>query len=398
MGHSGIFDTFASRIADPSGLGILLAGSVVLAYLVALGIWALRRRVVMRGVVADTGHHVPTWATPKGRPLFIAAAAVFALSIWLVAWLLAGDKRSFVEAREWQVQPIYLLAHFATLRLFASIFAFNFMAGAAHLAITRAVASAAVARLLSPPALLVGALMALPFIVFDLRYFLSDRYAKLSGNATPLPVDWLMFGVWALEWIVNGIVWMLLLGFLWLNLRTLHRYDFRSPIQTVLHERQYRPFLRMSAQGATVMVVFSLVTAAYIWLAGGEVTDYLGLILTTVLLAVSFVPPWLLLRKKIRTIVKAETALLHGAVSQTTAQGLLDQLQDETAVRRDRESMAMLRLMHLERLHGNIGQREATDVAVKLLAPAVTVGWQLWQNSGVLVERALAWWRLLIGA
>jgi hypothetical protein len=396
MGRAGIFDDLAALIADPSGFGILLAASVVLVYVLALVAWALARRR-RPGRRADSGARVPTWATPRGRPVFIAAAAAFAVSIWLAAWLLAGDKRAFLAAREWQVQPLYLLAHFATLRLFASIFAFNFMAGAGHLDMKRDEAGVAVGSLLGVPALLVGAVMALPFVAFDLRYFLSPRYVKLSGGAVPSPADWLMFGIWALEWVLNGIVWMLLIGFLWLNLKTLRAHAFRSPIHMVLHERQYRPFLRMSAQGATVMVVFSLLTAAYIAYAGGELTDYLGLVVTTLLLAVSFVPPWLLLRRKIKVVVKAEAAVLHGAIGQSTAGGLLGANVAGDAPRREMETLALLRLMHLERLHEGIGQREARDVGIKLLAPAATVGWQVWQNGAVYLERALAWLRTLGG-
>lgn len=51
--------------------------------------------------------------------------------------------------------------------------------------------------------------------------------------------------------------------------------------------------------------------------------------------------------------------------------------------------------MHLERLHEGIGQREARDIAIKLMAPAATIGWQVWQNGGALLEKLVGWLRIL---
>ena len=39
------------------------------------------------------------------------------------------------------------------------------------------------------------------------------------------------------------------------------------------------------------------------------------------------------------------------------------------------EALVMLRISHLERLYGELGQSEAMDIIVKLLVPATTMTW-----------------------
>ena len=46
---------------------------------------------------------------------------------------MTADVPAFLFSREWQLQPIYLAAHLITLRLFATMFTRNFLAGVVHL-------------------------------------------------------------------------------------------------------------------------------------------------------------------------------------------------------------------------------------------------------------------------
>ena len=84
----------------------------------------------------------------------------------------------------------------------------------------------------------------------------------------------------------------------------------------VLHEKQYRPFLQMSAQGATIVLGFFLVNVVYTWYAGAEISDYIGVGVTLVLLVVGFVPPWMLLTAKVDRIVSDEMSSLRQRLAQ----------------------------------------------------------------------------------
>ncbi|MEZ5853374.1 MAG: hypothetical protein R3D67_00990 [Hyphomicrobiaceae bacterium] len=97
---------------------------------------------------------------------------------------------------------------------------------------------------------------------------LSDAYERLGGSDTVLPVNYLMWVLWSLEWVLNAYIWVVLLAFLVQNSRAIRLYRFKAPIEIVLHDRHYKPFLQMSAHGATILLVFTLLTIAYIWYTG----------------------------------------------------------------------------------------------------------------------------------
>ena len=117
--------------------------------------------------------------------------------------------------------------------------------------------------------------------------------------------------MWCVEWFLMALIWVQLVGFLFLTRRAIGDYRFRSPIEVVLLEKQYRHFLAMSAHGATIVLGFFLVNVVYGWYTGAELTDYIGVAITLVLLVVGFIPPWMQLTSKMDRIVKDEMAGLR---------------------------------------------------------------------------------------
>lgn len=407
MDLSARINVFSNGWAHLLDLGTIFAIAVVLAYLVAIFVIGWRRRsahglafvgtdgsptVSSKAALAAA---VPAWASRRRRGLFIVLSLAFALLVWIVAFALADNRTAFLAAREWQAQPLYLATHLIALRLFASIFAHNHLDGTMRLQQSQAEAQAAVTTLLGPLAFLAAVLIALPFCLADLRFFLG-RYEKLSGAVAPSAVDWIMYAIWCLEWTVNGLIWVILCGALVLNVRAISGHEFKAPIYDVLLERQYRPFLRMGVQGASVTLAFGAATLLYIVHAGGEVTDYLGLGITISLLTLSFVPPWFALRRKVDHAVAAEMSTLQLRVRDA---GHLDEAPAALSLAevdsRQRNMQALLRLLHLERMHQNVGQREATAVLVRLLAPVMTIGWSVWSNGAILQKVWETWKRML---
>lgn len=362
----------------------------------AAGGWAADNSAYDGWSPAAAGGHVPAWAARRRRGTFVVLSVLLAAGLWIVASVTTDDRAGFLAAREWQAQPFFLAAHFIALRLFASIFAHNYLDASARLDADPRDAERQVARLLGPLGFALAALVALPFCFSDLRYFLA-RYEKLSGTSIPSTTDWLMYAIWAVEWFVTALIWVILVGALVLNVRAIERHAFRAPIYAVLLERHYRPFLRMGVQGATVALAFGIATLLYIGHAGGEWTDYLGLGTTVLLLAFCFVPPWLAIRRKVDRAVAVEVVRLQTemqALSEAGHETAATNLADVDA--RQRTILAMLRLFHLERLHDAVGRREATAVMVRLLAPALTIGWNVWSN-GAAVQKGIEIWKRVLG-
>ena len=197
-------------------------------------------------------------------------------------------------------QPFYIAAHLVALRLFINVFTRNYAAGVAHLEVSR---DAGAARRAHDPGRLWRAGRRADRVAVLLSSISTtcsaDRYARMGQDDIVRGVDYLMWGIWCLEWFINAFIWVLLIGFMVKNCLTIRSHPFRAPIHVVLHDKLYRPFLQMSAQGSTVVLGFSCVTVLYLVYTGGELTDYLGLGITVALLVFGFVPPWLMLRAKV---------------------------------------------------------------------------------------------------
>jgi hypothetical protein len=299
--------------------------------------------------------------------------------------------KHFLMSPEWTFQPLYIIAHSVTLRLFINVFTRNFAAGISHLDMSKMHALRGIRVVLGSWGALMALLVALPFCYFDFKYLYGPRYARMGRDDMVRSIDFVMWGIWSLEWFINAFIWVLLIGFMVKNCMTLARFPFRSPIHLVLSDKHYRPFLQMSAQGATVVLGFSCVTVLYLYYTGGELTDYLGLGITVALLVFCFVPPWLVLRSKVDACVRDEMLKLRseaGLAPQTRTPLANAAAGDDGTIEKKFEQMAsLLKLWHLQNLYGNLGQTEAKAILFRLMAPAATIGWQVANNYTELAAR-----------
>jgi hypothetical protein len=391
-------------VVGPNGLAVL-ASALLMTLALLLG-FTLRRRTSSRETdgqaqtlldvdgeptLEDLTPQPNDRMLPLGRGGFLALVAGLAAGCWLIGFALAGNRASFLASKEWQFQPFYIAAHLATLRLFVALFTRNYRAGIARLTIAADEALAGMHRILGPVGALWALAVALPFCVSDWRYLHSGRYEKLDANAPLQAIDYVMWSIWCTEWFLNAFIWVILAGFLVRNVMTLRQSQFISPIDIVLQDKHYRPFLRMSSQGATVVLVFGVMTALYITYTGGAVTDYLGLGITGILLVVGFLVPWAMLRHKVRVAVEQEQRRLHESlfVGAGNSPGYTEVGRDDihSLSKRMDYIVAQLRSSQLERLHLKLGATEARAVMIRLLAPAATIGWQLAQNYKPLLEQ-----------
>ena len=242
---------------------------------------------------------------------FYLLVAALSAACWLAGWTIAANVPRFLASHEWHIQPFYVAAHLVALRLFVGLFVRKYVAGAAQLDISADEIAAGIHRILGRGSVLLAAAIAVPFCALDYRYLVSDDYEKLSEDQALHIIDYLMWGIWCAEWLLNAMIWVTLAGFLAMSYRELRSRRFRAPIATVVQDKLYRPFLQMSSQGASIVLVFACVTAFYIWYAGGAASDFLGLGVTGVLLVAGFIPSWLVLNGKVKRTVREEIEALR---------------------------------------------------------------------------------------
>ncbi len=302
---------------------------------------------------------------------FLWAIAAVSVACWVLGLLLTTNHLRFILSREWQLQPFYLAAHFITLRLFATMFTRNFLAGVAHLDMPPTNARRGARFVLGPVGALVALVLAVPFCLYDYQVKFPDDLGRDTNR--------LLYGMWCVEWFMLAFIWVQMLGFLFLTRWAIGEHRFRAPIEVVLLEKHYRPFLQMSAQGASIVLGFFLVNVAYSWLTGAELSDSIGVVITLLLLLVGFVPPWLQLTGKVDRAVKAEMAGLRRVLASSEAgAGLADGVPPKTAKGLEdhlEEALVMLRISYLERLHRDLGNMEAKSIVLRVLVPATTVGY-----------------------
>jgi hypothetical protein len=320
---------------------------------------------------------------PKHAAAFVATAVAIPAVVWVAALLLAADKPRFLASRDWLAQPLYFTAHLTVVRLFVTTYTHHFAEGLRFLPPAAALDKARprIGGILGPQGLLVAALVATPLIGADIvelssAEFLSSPDGQGAGHVTA--TDALLGVLWAFEWLLNAYVWVLLVGFAALTIQTIERHPFPAPIEIVLHERHYRPFLLMSAQGASIMVGYTAVTAAYVLLTRGIASDYIGLWTTAALLLFSFVPPWLRMKALVARRVRDETHKRSELVF--AARRHVADVDDHTPAVTNEEIgarldvvVAILELDHLDRLYRDLGKSEGQAILLRLLAPLSTV-------------------------
>jgi hypothetical protein len=349
---------------------------------------------------------------------------VFGLSAgcWLLGLLLAADRVKFLQDREWYAQLLYLPAHFIALRLFVTLYTRNFIAGVRHLDMPVELAWRRMRWVLGPVGLL-ALVLAAPLCARDYFELAGDKYrdslvgpVKAGTTATAVPdgeglflgwpedarpiparevleeghllepedtvgaADLLMWGIWSVEWVINAYIWVLLLGFLALTMHILRTHTFRDPVEVVLHQKQYRPFLLMSGQGASIVLGFAAANALYVWFAQGTITDYIGITVTIVLLVLGFCPPWLQIKSSVDKVVNGEVyRLREGLIAEHRHQAVLAKqgvLRGLDLNARVNEALVILRIDYLDRLSRDLGRNEGVTLLLKLLAPLATVGWR----------------------
>jgi hypothetical protein len=314
---------------------------------------------------------------PRRPKPFLLTVAAISILCWIAGLLLAEQPDVFLANSEWQAQPIYFAAHFITLRLFATAFSRTFIAGTAHLDIAPDQVRHRMWLVLGPVGAAIAALVSLPFSLVDYPLLSDPSVWTSAGRAS----DLLVFAIWVVEWFLLAFIWVMIVGYMILTTSVISSHGFRESIEVVLHERHYRPFLQMSAHGATIVLGFWVINIIYAFITGAAFSDYAGAIITLVLVVAGLVPPLLQLRGKVNDAVSDAMAGLRRRVSRSRADvasgaaAATDATGERGLQERLDEALVLLRMSYLERLHGQLGQTETADIVIKLLVPATTMVW-----------------------
>jgi hypothetical protein len=390
------------RVPAPKWLGVVAIGAAALLLAALILAWVRNFRLRYRLAEHEERANVqapplPGVASPAPTPddvkrpfidrifprrprTLLTLVAAIALASWVAGIYLANDKAAFLGESEWQAQPLYLAVHIIAIRMFFAAFVRHFTAGTRHLQMSPENAGRLMRFIVGPLGALIAFAVALPFCIYD--YYQSYLLKTATADGLGAGADRLLLGLWCIEWFLTAFIWVMLVGFAVLTHWAIGRHDFRDPIAVVLHDRQYRPFLQMSARGATIVLGFWVANVLYVLYTGGLASDYLGVAISLGLLLVGFGPPLWHLRRKVKRAVDRELASLRGRLGAALTRDRLNPPAGAPASAHGidayvDEVLVTQRISYLEQLYSNLGHSEAMDILIKLVVPVATVTWYL---------------------
>ncbi len=346
-----------------------------------------------------------SWWLDRALPGEVKRYFFAAYIICTVVWLLGLSARiaalgfdnlghtlwDFVRDRQWQLQPLLLFLHFLSLRLFKGIYSRNFDKAFSHLDV-RADELARYKRwFLGTRVNFFALAIAAPFVIYEAFYFFgsTDFYARIFGEDSPYLklIDvtmrnmeaWLLLAIWSFEWLMYGYYCYLMLAGAIVVRAILRKYDFVDTVDLVLTERQYRPLFNVTAQAGSLVFVYGIIHAGYVFYTKGSVSDFAGLIGLVILLATAFGVTWSSVRNELRGNVNAAIEGLEA--SYRDARTRLGTMKDVPGIEDDLQrvqvqlkmSLALQQMEYLQTKYESLGRKEFLGLVFKMLAPVGTV-------------------------
>ena len=301
------------------------------------------------------------------------------LGIWLIALALAVDKTAFWESKEWHVQPLLFAGHLFTAWMFVLPFTKLFHRALSAMEGPKEKIMSWTNLVLGPRGLIGAILLSLPFQYMVTNSYLKGDYDKffIESESSLAIVDLWMMTVWGIEWIINGYIWFILIGFIGLTISAMKLCTFTGSIEEVLIHERYKPFLLLIVQGSSSCLFFCLINSFYVWYAEGDISDFIGLGMTVGLLVGGFAPPWLMLRKKLEKEMQHRYLQLGTKLIEIDHQFLAHEGTPDNVY--FQESAIISRINFLDRLKMEFGQKEGRSVLLRLLIPTATMGWKFFK-------------------
>jgi hypothetical protein len=251
----------------------------------------------------------------SGLKAVVGFSFLLSLGFWLAGLAAAPDRTAFVHNIGWLYQIVWLPAHILCGYLAMAIY---------RSAQTSCNPSAAAIPVGIKPYLnylfrkwLIASLAVLPFLIMD---GIEGYDMVLEEFASMGRSGWLLLAVWAIEWVATGVLWVHVLLTLKLTFDFYNETYVRDHLESILITSKNSPLLIAGVENSLVILLFALATFGYIWLAGGELSDFVALGVSAIFVLIAFLGSMLHLKIKInRVLDDIYEARLHTLLKLTTA-------------------------------------------------------------------------------
>jgi uncharacterized membrane protein YecN with MAPEG domain len=228
-----------------------------------------------------------------GNDFFPATAKMFVLFTLGLTFLfrafgyfLSQDIESVTRSHDWIYHAFWLPLHLFLARYASVVFSRNVDAcNAFSCSAVREALSRLVRNITGFKGWCVSMLLISPFLFLDsvaaIEYI--QAHVQSQGHAAKLiPI------IWLIEWMATAQIWLYVLGSILVNSRVVTEQNIKGRHEDILITGQFRAPLLCGLENALITLIYGISTIGYVWYADGQVSDYLVLGISTLLVLVCF--------------------------------------------------------------------------------------------------------------
>ena len=224
----------------------------------------------------------------------IFASCALSIGFWMAGYVLALDTSAFVRNTSWLYQVVWLPAHIVCGYLAVCIY--REALSSCHPETGDLPVGAIPYLNYLFKKLLIATLAVMPFLVMDgfEGYKMVLEEFSSMGNS-----GWLLMTVWLIEWVATGVLWIHVLLTLKLTFEFYSESYVRDHLESLLIASKDSPLLLAGVENSLVILLYALATFGYIWLVGGELSDFVALGVSAIFVLAAFLGSMMHLKTKI---------------------------------------------------------------------------------------------------
>lgn len=231
--------------------------------------------------------------TPRVKAV-IGLSFLLSISLWLTGYLVAPDRSAFLQNASWLYQVVWLPAHILCAYLAVAIYRSALSGCHPEAGVTPAGFWPCLNYLFRK--LFIATVAVLPFLIMD---GIEGYDMVLEEFASMGRSGWLLMSVWAIEWVATGVLWVHVLLTLKLTFDFYNENYVRDHLESLLITAKNSPLLVAGVENSLVILLYAVATFGYIWIVGGELSDFVALGVSAVFVLVAFLGSMLHLKIKI---------------------------------------------------------------------------------------------------
>jgi hypothetical protein len=240
---------------------------------------------------------------PASPGSFMLLALGMSIGFRALGYLLCNDPAAITGSRDWIYHAFWLPLHLLLARHAAIVFSRNVDNCLAFAVPARAqMLRARAASVTSGRAWLASLLLIVPFVFLDGMAavgYVQDNFETQGRAGMLIPC------IWLIEWLATAQIWLYVIGSIHFNSAVLADENLLGRHEEVLLAGEARAPLLCSVENALITAVYGLTTVGYVWYADGQMSDYLVMGLSTLLVLVCFCTALLQLKAVLRRSLDA---------------------------------------------------------------------------------------------